>query len=115
MTKDPNLGYVPKFRLPKAYEVRERLLTKYSGSRSPLVWTERGPYKDIVGSSNGNTRPGVGAITSGRVRAYSYENTKYLDLDGSLDTEDPYFAGGFTIKNGYMYPNELHGLGIKHL
>jgi trimeric autotransporter adhesin len=69
ITKDPNLGYVPKFRLNQANEVRERLLTKYSGNRSPLVWTERGPFKDVVGSSNGNTRPGTGAITSGRVRA----------------------------------------------
>lgn len=69
ITKDPKLGYVPKFRLHQAYEVRERLLTKYSGNRTPLDWTERGPFKDAVGSSNGNTRPGVGAITSGRVRA----------------------------------------------
>lgn len=60
---------MPKFRLNQANEVRERLLTKYSGNRSPLVWTERGPFKDVVGSSNGNTRPGTGAITSGRVRA----------------------------------------------
>ncbi len=68
-TMDPNLGYVPKFRLASAFETRARLLSNYSGSRTPLVWTERGPNKDVVGSSNGNTRPGTGAITSGRVRA----------------------------------------------
>ena len=68
-TLDPKLGYVPKFRLPNAYQTRERLINNYIGSRTPLVWTERGPYKDVVGSSNGNTRPGTGAITSGRVRA----------------------------------------------
>jgi hypothetical protein len=67
-TKDPNLGYVPKDRLLRAYQTREALLNNPQGTRAQLSWTERGPYKDVVGSSNGNTRPGNG-ITSGRIRA----------------------------------------------
>ncbi len=55
------------------------------------------------------------SITAALHTAYSCKNTKYLDLDGSFDIEDPYFTGGFSIKSGYMYPNELPGLGIKYL
>lgn len=53
------------------------------------------------------------SITAALHAAYSCENTKYLDLDGSFDIEDPFFDGGFTIKDGFMYPNGLPGLGIK--
>lgn len=67
-TMDPNLGYVPKFRLVDAYETREKLVKNQSGDRNPLAWTERGPFRDVVGGSNGNTRAG-NAITSGRSRA----------------------------------------------
>ncbi len=70
MTKDPNLGYVPKFELVRAYQVRKRMVEEQiaAGDRAPFTWTERGPYKDVVGGSNGNTRAG-NAITAGRVRA----------------------------------------------
>jgi hypothetical protein len=67
-TMDPGLGYVPKFRLVQAQETRDRLLKNQSGDRNPLTWTERGPFRDVVGSSNGNTRAG-NAITSGRSRS----------------------------------------------
>jgi hypothetical protein len=35
---------------------------------SALNWVERGSFTDVVGPSNGNTRPGNG-VTSGRIRA----------------------------------------------
>lgn len=70
VTKDPALGYVPKQRLIRAYEERKRMVDMFraNGQRDALVWTERGPFKDVVGVSNGNTRAG-NAITAGRVRA----------------------------------------------
>jgi hypothetical protein len=69
-TKDVNLGYVPKFRLIEAKEVRERLISNNVSNRSStLTWEDRGPYKDVVGPSNGNTRAGANPITSGRMRA----------------------------------------------
>ncbi len=64
-TKDPALGYVPKARLLTAYE-QKRLAT--TNRATAFTWTERGPDRDAVGPSNGNTRPGNG-ITSGRMRA----------------------------------------------
>lgn len=92
MTKDPVLGYVPKSELVKAYQVRKRMVAEKTaeGERGLLEWTERGPYKDVVGISNGNTRAG-NAITSGRVRAMWFDlndptgNTVWVGgVDGGL-------------------------------
>ncbi|HMP30560.1 MAG TPA: hypothetical protein PKD85_13225, partial [Saprospiraceae bacterium] len=81
-TKDLNLGYVPKFRLIEAKEVRERLISQNESNRSStLSWQDRGPFKDVVGPSNGNTRAGTNPITSGRMRAM------WIDLsDGTGNT-----------------------------
>ena len=69
ITKDPQLGYVPKGRLVEAYGQRKQRLLDAQQNRSVLFnWTERGPNSDVTGPSNGNTRPGNG-ITSGRIRA----------------------------------------------
>jgi hypothetical protein len=70
MTKDPNLGYVPKARLVEAYQFRKDRVEQLnqSGTASLLSWVERGPNSDAVGPSNGNSRPGNGK-TSGRMRA----------------------------------------------
>ncbi len=70
MTKDPILGYVPKGRLIDAYRVRKDIvdIVNAANSRTGFTWVERGPNSDVVGPSNGNTRPGNGK-TSGRVRA----------------------------------------------
>jgi len=70
ITKDPQLGYVPKSRLIEASQTRKNKLAERNIlGRAPLfTWVERGPDSDVVGGSNGNTRPGNGK-TSGRVRA----------------------------------------------
>jgi hypothetical protein len=70
MTKDPKLGYVPKDRLINAYNFRKNKLSHSNAlNDAPLfTWIERGPNSDVVGPSNGNTRPGNGK-TSGRLRA----------------------------------------------
>lgn len=47
--------------------------------------------------------------------AYSCSNTKYLDLDGSFDLAKDLVEGGFELKDGYMYPSSLPGLGIKKI
>ena len=95
ITKDPQLGYVPKAKLVDAYKFKKEKIKENQGKKkdksSPgatttgstsgtttttaaigtaigFNWQERGPFKDVVGGSNGNTRPGNG-ITAGRVRA----------------------------------------------
>ncbi len=68
MTKDPALGYVPKGRLFEAYSIRQERIQNRNSLAPTFTWTERGPYSDVTGPSNGNTRPGNG-VTSGRMRA----------------------------------------------
>lgn len=47
--------------------------------------------------------------------AYACSNTRYLDLDGSFDLSRDLVSGGFTLKNGYLYPSSLPGLGLQRL
>ncbi len=74
MTKDIKLGYVPKSRLIEAYTQlqRNRMLQVNSPNGTQqaeaLTWAERGPNTDAVGAY-GNSRPGNGGATSGRMRA----------------------------------------------
>jgi L-alanine-DL-glutamate epimerase-like enolase superfamily enzyme len=55
------------------------------------------------------------SITAALHAAYSCSNTKYLDIDGSFDLAKDLVEGGFELKDGYMYPSSLPGLGIKKL
>jgi len=78
ITKDPSLGFVPKYRLIQA-NVRllmQRKARENSTSQTQgFTWIERGPYADVVGADNVNTRPGApAAVTSGRIR------TVWVDL-----------------------------------
>lgn len=55
------------------------------------------------------------SITAALHAAYSCSNTKYLDLDGSFDLAKDLVEGGFELKDGYLYPNCLPGLGFQKL
>lgn len=52
------------------------------------------------------------SITAALHAAFACPHTKYLDLDGSLDLAEDAVSGGFTIKDGYMFPNNKPGLGV---
>lgn len=47
--------------------------------------------------------------------AYACSNTRYLDLDGSFDLSRDLVSGGFTVKEGYLYPVSQPGLGLHRL
>jgi L-alanine-DL-glutamate epimerase-like enolase superfamily enzyme len=55
------------------------------------------------------------SITAALHVAYSCANTKYLDLDGSFDLSKDLVEGGFTLKDGYMHPNNLPGFGVQRI
>ena len=44
--------------------------------------------------------------------AYACSNTKYLDLDGSLEILENKFSGGFKVIDGNMHLIETPGLGV---
>jgi L-Ala-D/L-Glu epimerase len=53
------------------------------------------------------------SITAALHAAFSCTNTKYIDLDGSLDIGRDVVTGGFILKDGYMYCSDKPGLGVE--
>ena len=53
------------------------------------------------------------SISAALNTALSFSNTKYLDLDGSLDLAEDLVTGGFNLKNGIMKPLDKPGLGVE--
>ena len=53
------------------------------------------------------------SISAALNTALSFPNTKYLDLDGSLDLAKDLVSGGFNLKNGVMKPLDKPGLGVE--
>jgi L-alanine-DL-glutamate epimerase-like enolase superfamily enzyme len=52
------------------------------------------------------------SITAALHTALSFRNTKYLDLDGSLDLVTDAVTGGFILKDGMMSISDAPGLGV---
>ena len=52
------------------------------------------------------------SISAALHSAFSCSRTRYIDLDGSLDLARDVVSGGFEIKDGYMSPHSLPGLGV---
>jgi L-alanine-DL-glutamate epimerase-like enolase superfamily enzyme len=57
----------------------------------------------------------IGSITAALHASFSCSNTKYLDLDGSFDLSSDLVTGGFILKDGVMYCNDVPGLGLHRL
>ena len=55
------------------------------------------------------------SITAALHAAFSCPNTKYIDLDGSLDLGKDEVKGGFILKDGIMYCSDKPGLGVERI
>jgi L-alanine-DL-glutamate epimerase-like enolase superfamily enzyme len=55
------------------------------------------------------------SITAALHAAFACSNTKYIDLDGSLDLGNDVVKGGFILKDGIMYCSEKPGLGVEKI
>ena len=55
------------------------------------------------------------SITAALHLALATSNTKYLDLDGSLDLARDVVTGGFELKDGMMSLTDQPGLGVKRI
>jgi L-Ala-D/L-Glu epimerase len=55
------------------------------------------------------------SITAALHAAFSCANTKYIDLDGSLDLARDEVKGGFLLKDGVMYCLDRPGLGVERV
>lgn len=52
------------------------------------------------------------SITAALHTAFACSNTKYIDLDGSIDLGKDVVKGGFILKDGVMYCSDQPGLGV---
>lgn len=57
----------------------------------------------------------VASITAAMHAAFACPNTRYLDLDGSLDLAEDVVGGGFRLENGWMSVGDGTGLGLSFL
>ncbi len=55
------------------------------------------------------------SITAALHAAFACANTKYIDLDGSLDLARDEVQGGFILKDGIMYCSDKPGLGLDRI
>jgi L-Ala-D/L-Glu epimerase len=55
------------------------------------------------------------SITASLHAAFACTNTKYIDLDGSLDLAKDIVKGGFILKDGIMSCSEKPGLGLERI
>lgn len=55
------------------------------------------------------------SITAALHVAFACGNTKYIDLDGSLDLAKDIVKGGFVLKNGIMTCSDKPGLGVERV
>ena len=55
------------------------------------------------------------SISAALHAAFANKNTKFIDLDGSLDLEKDIVTGGFALKGGMMSILDKPGLGVKML
>lgn len=55
------------------------------------------------------------SITAALHVAFACSNTKYIDLDGSLDLGNDVVKGGFILRDGVMYCSDRPGLGVERI
>lgn len=55
------------------------------------------------------------SITAALHVAFACQNTKYIDLDGSLDLGKDVVTGGFVLDDGVMSCSDKHGLGVERI
>ena len=55
------------------------------------------------------------SITAALHAAFACDNTKYIDLDGSLDLARDVVQGGFILKDGMMWCSDKPGLGVERI
>jgi len=55
------------------------------------------------------------SISAALHAAFACPNTKYIDLDGSLDLKRDVVEGGFKLEDGYMSVVDKPGLGVERL
>ena len=99
---------------PKASGIFNIKLMKCGGISQGLKIADIGLQKgiDLFWGCNDES---IISITAALHAAYACANTKYIDLDGSLDLGRDVVKGGFILKDGYMLCSDKPGLGVERI
>lgn len=65
---------------------------------------------DLMWGCNDESRVSISAALH---TAFAQSNTRFIDLDGSLDLAEDRVEGGFFLQDGYMLPSGKPGLGLE--
>lgn len=101
-------------KLPVATGIFNIKLMKCGGISQALKIADIG-YQAGVDLFWGCNDESIVSITAALHTAFACANTKYIDLDGSLDLAKDEVKGGFVLKEGVMYCSEKPGLGVERL
>ncbi|MBL0742477.1 mandelate racemase/muconate lactonizing enzyme family protein [Chryseolinea lacunae] len=99
---------------PKAAKIFNIKLMKCGGVSQALKIADIGLHEDIDLFWGCNDESIV-SITAALHTAFACSNTKYIDLDGSLDLARDVVKGGFILKDGYMTCSDKPGLGVERI
>jgi L-Ala-D/L-Glu epimerase len=101
-------------RPPKAARIFNIKLMKCGGISQALKIADVAMAEDIDLFWGCNDESIV-SITAALHAAFACANTKYIDLDGSLDLGRDVVKGGFILKDGYMSCSDKPGLGVERI
>jgi len=99
---------------PKAAAIFNIKLMKCGGISQALKIADIALHEDIDLFWGCNDESIV-SITAALHAAFACANTKYIDLDGSLDLARDVVKGGFILKDGYMTCSDKPGLGVERI
>src|SRR5690606_14970864 len=105
---------IERIKPPKAAGIFNIKLMKCGGISQALKIADIALHEsiDLFWGCNDES---IVSITAALHAAFSCANTKYIDLDGSLDLGNDIVKGGFVLKDGYMYCSDKPGLGVERI
>ncbi len=99
---------------PRAVGIFNIKLMKCGGIGQGLQIANIG-YQEGIDLFWGCNDESIISITAGLHVAFACPNTKYIDLDGSLDLAKDVVKGGFILEDGIMRPSDKPGLGVERI
>jgi L-alanine-DL-glutamate epimerase-like enolase superfamily enzyme len=99
---------------PRAVGIFNIKLMKCGGIQQGLKIADIGLHEqiDLFWGCNDES---IVSITAALHAAFACSNTKYIDLDGSLDLAHDLVNGGFILNDGVMQCSEKPGLGVERI
>ena len=99
---------------PRAVGIFNIKLMKCGGISQGLKIADIGLHEsiDLFWGCNDES---IVSITAALHAAFACSNTKYIDLDGSLDLARDIVKGGFILKDGMMHCSDKPGLGLERI